>query len=131
MNIQTIASLDALTDFLQDGDALVNFTSEAIASLTPAVSISQDGTARLINGPAYPVISELDANTIIPLLADVGRLVVVADGIDKSAEFVAQLSRQQVPHVVCVLEQICAADAFMDDEDSETVAERLRQLGYI
>ncbi|MCP4505528.1 MAG: hypothetical protein GY826_03940, partial [Fuerstiella sp.] len=61
MNIQTIASIDALTDFLQDGDALVNFTSEAIASLTPAISISQDGTARLINGPAYPVDSEVDA----------------------------------------------------------------------
>ncbi len=131
MNIQTIASTDALTDFLQDGDALVNFTSEAIASLAPAVSISQDGTASLINGPAYPVDSELDAKTVIPLVADVGRLVVVADGIDKSAEFVAQLSTHKVPHVVCVLEQICEADAFMDEDDSEAVAERLRQLGYI
>ena len=131
MNIQTIASIDALTDFLQDGDALVNFTSEAIASLTPAVSISQDGTAKLINGPAYPVASEVDAKAIITLVADVGRLVVVSDGIDKSAEFVAQLSTQKVPYVVCVLEQICAADAFMDEDDSEAVVERLRQLGYI
>ncbi|HIE99612.1 MAG TPA: hypothetical protein EYG03_29980 [Planctomycetes bacterium] len=131
MNIQTIVSIDTLTDFLKDGDALVNFTSEAIASLTPAVSISQDGTARLVNGPAYPVNAEVDAKAIIPLLADAGRLVVVTDGIDKSAEFVAQLSTQKVPHIVYVLEQICAADAFMDEEDSEAVAERLRQLGYI
>ncbi len=28
-------------------------------------------------------------------------------------------------------EQACEADAFMDEEDSEAVAERLRQLGYI
>ena len=28
-------------------------------------------------------------------------------------------------------EESCNADAFMDEEDSEAVAERLRQLGYI
>ncbi|MCP4508434.1 MAG: hypothetical protein GY826_18845, partial [Fuerstiella sp.] len=98
---------------------------------TPAISISQDVTARLVSGLAYPVDSEVDANAIIPLVAVIGRLVVVSDGIDKSAEFVAQLSTQKISHVVCVLEQICEADAFMDEDDSEAVAERLRQLGYI
>ena len=29
------------------------------------------------------------------------------------------------------VEETCSADAFMDEEDSEAVAERLRQLGYI
>ena len=60
MNIRTVNSIDALTELLQDGDVLINFTSEAIASLAPAVSISQDGRAGLIQGPAYPVDGNID-----------------------------------------------------------------------
>jgi hypothetical protein len=131
MNIRTVNSLDALTDILQDSDVLINFTSEAIASLAPAVSISQDGTAKLIDGPAYPVDAEVDAKAISCLITNEQRLVVVTDGIDKSEQIVAQLSEHNVTCVVCVLDQVCAADAFMDEEDSEAVAERLRQLGYI
>ena len=131
MNTRTIVSTDALAEILEDGDALINFTSEAVATLAPAVSISQDGTPRLINGPAYPVAANVDVTAISRLVADTTRLVVVTDGIDKSEELAAQLSMQNVPHVVCVLDQVCAADAFMDEEDSEAVAERLRQLGYI
>jgi hypothetical protein len=131
MNIRTINSTDALNDVLQDSDALVNFTSEAIASLAPAVSLSRDGTAKLINGPAYPVDADVDAKAISSLVTNEQRLVVITDSIDKSEQFVAQLSEFDITCVVCVLDQLCAADAFMDEKDSEAVAERLRQLGYI
>lgn len=131
MNIRTINSTDALNDVLRDGDALVNFTSDAIASLAPAVSLSRDGTAQLINGPAYPVDAEADAKAISCLVTTEQRLVVVTDGIDKSEKLVAQLSELGTTCVVCVLDQLCDSDAFMDEEDSDAVAERLRQLGYI
>ena len=131
MNIRTINSTDALSEVLQDGDALVNFTSEAIASLAPAVSLSQDGTAKLINGPAYPVDAKVDAKAIRCLVTNDQRLVVITDGIDKSEQLVAQLSEFGITCVVCVLDQLCDSDAFMDEEDSDAVAERLRQLGYI
>ena len=131
MNTPTTISIDALDTVLQDGDAIINFTSEALAAPAAAVSLSQDGTAKLINGPAYPIAADTDAQAISALMTDGKRLVVVTDGSDKVAEFVARISAAQVPHLVCIPDEACAADAFMDEEDADAVAERLRQLGYI
>jgi hypothetical protein len=33
--------------------------------------------------------------------------------------------------LLCTLTEDCGAEAFMDEEDAEAVAERLRQLGYL
>lgn len=129
MSKQTIA-LDKLNDFLQDGDALINCTGEAIAATVPALSINSDGTARLINGPAYPVNGEDTAALQSLANENVNRFVIVADG-DSGKAFETACAAANLPHVTCILENTCDADAFMDEEDSEAVAERLRQLGYI
>jgi hypothetical protein len=132
MSTQTRISRDALHEFLDGGDVLVNFTSEAIAHAESTVSLSADGTAKLVTGTAYPVSAIADAKGIARLLTSgVGRFVVASDGQSNVAEFVTQLEARNISHVVCVLEEACDADAFMDEEDSEAVAERLRQLGYI
>ena len=125
-----ILSPDQLSGFLQEGDALINCTSEAIAVPVRALSINSDGTARLINGPAYPVRG--DATTAVGSLKDVSvdRFVIVADGASGD-QFAAACDDAKQPYVVCVTEKSCAADAFMDEEDSEAAAERLRQLGYL
>ncbi len=129
MSRQSI-TLDHLASFLQDGDALINCSTEAIAATVPAVSINSDGTARLINGPAYPVKGDATAAVQSLNAEDVTRFVVVADG-DGGQQYVDALKAADYPFVLCELESSCGADAFMDEEDSEAVAERLRQLGYI
>ena len=129
MSKQTL-SIDQLASFLQDGDALINCTNEAIAATVPALSINSDGTARLINGPAYPVNG--DANNAMRSLnvENVTRFVIVADG-ESGKTFETACTAANLPHITCVVESSCDAGAFMDEEDSEAVAERLRQLGYL
>ena len=75
MSTQTRISRDALHEFLDGGDVLVNFTSEAIAHAESTVSLSADGTAKLVTGTAYPVSAIADAKGIARLLTSgVGRL---------------------------------------------------------
>lgn len=120
---------ETLAEFLEDGDAIINFGSETVAVNAPALSLDSDGNAKLSDGPAYPVRS--DPAAVAKALHDTGikRCVVVTD--DASCHAAAAFSAAAIPHVVCVLEPSCDAESFMDDEDSEAVAERLRQLGYI
>ena len=130
MTTQT-TTRDSLNDVLQDGDALLNLTSEAIAAAVPAVSRNSDGTARLISGPAYP-LGEPAAETVSSLKnSDVQRFVVVADSREASTVWEDGLKSEGLSVAVYLLEESCQADAFMDQEDSEAVAERLRQLGYL
>jgi hypothetical protein len=132
MTIQTSLSRDTLHDFVEEGDALINFTGEVIAGSLSAVSIADDGTAKLTNGTVFPVNTPVSARAVMPLLtAGVRRFVVVSNGSSSAAEFTSELAAAELPHVCCVLQEACDADAFMDDDDSEAVALRLRQLGYI
>jgi hypothetical protein len=121
---------EQLTGFLQDGDVLINLGLEAIAASAPAVSINADGSARIIDGPAYP-LSATSAEAVANISTDqVARFVL--RGSENDCQLFAQTLEATGHHcVACVTEAACAADAFMDDEDSEAVAERLRQLGYL
>jgi hypothetical protein len=44
---------------------------------------------------------------------------------------VRELTACGVRCLLCTLTEDCGAEAFMDEEDAEAVAERLRQLGYL
>ena len=133
MSTQVYLTRDALADFAEPGDVIVNFTSDSIAASVPSLSFSPDGLPRLTQGAAYPVSCDTpDIDSLQAILSQGNsRLVVVADGSAGGDEFMRRLASTNLPYVVCMLEESCAADAFMDEEDSEAVAERLRQLGYI
>lgn len=125
-----VLSNEQLTAFLQQGDALINAGSEAIAATVPAVSVNSDGTARLINGPAYPLAGNSSAAVAAIEADDVSRFVI--RGTEQQCEpFASAMEQAARNYVVCLPEKSCQADSFMDDEDSEAVAERLRQLGYL
>ena len=121
---------EELNDFLQEGDAIINCSDEALATVMPALSVNSDGTARLIQGPAYPVAG--DASRAIESLAEtsVKRFVVICSS-NNGQQYAEALKAAGVEFVSCIFEQACNSDAFMDEEDAEAVAERLRQLGYL
>lgn len=132
MTAQTTISRDTLHDFVEVGDVLLNFTNEAIASSVEAVSCGADGTATLTTGTAYPVASRVSAKMLSSLLeAGLRRFVVISNGDNAAVQFAAELNELGLPCVCCVLEELCDAESFMDQNDSDAVAERLRQLGYI
>ncbi len=133
MSTQVYLTLDALADFAEPGDVIVNFTNDSIAASVPSVSFSPDGLPSLTQGAAYPVSCDTpDMDSLHAILSrGNSRLVIVLNGSAGGDEFVRRLASTKLPYVVCMLEESCAADAFMDAEDSEAVAERLRQLGYI
>ena len=130
---QVYLTRDALADFAEPGDAIVNFASESIAASVPSISFSSDGSASLTQSAAHSVACDpVNVDSLRTLMSQgVDRIVVVSHGSAAGDAFARQLVVASLPHVVCLLEESCDADAFMDEEDSEAVAERLRQLGYI
>ncbi|MEQ9411242.1 MAG: hypothetical protein RIK87_26245 [Fuerstiella sp.] len=133
MTESTTLSRNTLNDFVDHGDVLINFTSEGIAGGVPYVGTDAEGNLTVSKGLAWPITGVPDAAAVSTVLPpDVSRLVIVSDGGHRATDFAAALRTQNnVAGVVCVLEETCDADAFMDEDDAEAVAERLRQLGYI
>lgn len=125
-------SPDALDGCLDSGDALINFSFGSISASVPYVVFGEDGTASLHSGTAKPVGANVSVDSLNTLLGDeIQRFAVVSDGGSAAVEFAAKLEGAGVAHSLLLLAEDCTADAFMDEEDSEAVAERLRQLGYI
>ena len=58
-------------------------------------------------------------------------VVVVDEAFDHIDEITSVLNHSGLTFQICLLQSSCDAEAFMDEADSEAVAERLRQLGYI
>ena len=58
-------------------------------------------------------------------------MVISEENCSDAAVLTRELCTQGIPHLHCTLMNACDADAFMDEEDTEAVTERLRQLGYI
>ena len=132
MTTEVTAFADAVDGLVDCGDALINFSIEAIPCSVPFMTFAHDGSASLKSGAAMPVGNSADAGRAMSLLSDdIRRFVVISNGGSAAAEFAAQLAAAEVPHLLVLLTEDCTADAFMDEEDSEAVAERLRQLGYI
>lgn len=132
MTTQTTVSVDALDSLIEDGDTLINLTSAALSCSVPFVECSQDGKVKIGTGQPTPVAQDVSAESIQALQTDaVKRFVIVSDGSQVARELSEQLTSAGIANSSIVLAEDCAADSFMDEDDSEAVAERLRQLGYI
>lgn len=134
MSLQCTATADCITSVLLAGDAILNLSSQSlkVAAGIPFVSVS-GGRLTLTSVPFSVCWNSLLAASLNGLLSDdVLRLVVVSeDGCPAAAEVLRLLQSRGLPHCHCVLAGGCDAESFMDDEDAEAVAERLRQLGYL
>lgn len=129
---QLTISPKALEDNLSSGDAVINFSFDTLTCDAQFVSFAENGQALLSFGAATPVGQTADSAALVSLLSDdVRRFVVVSDGGTAAVKFASSLAAAGIAHKLLLLAEDCNADAFMDEEDSEAVAERLRQLGYI
>ncbi|MCA9057084.1 MAG: hypothetical protein KDA85_01235 [Planctomycetaceae bacterium] len=135
MNNPCSATADSITSILLAGDAVLNLSGEPLNTVSGTLYIAaNNGETRLQAEPAQVNWTTDLAASIPGLVTDgVQRLVVVANDAtdDVPMAVVRELEAQNVPCVLCTLSVDCDADAFMDEEDAEAVAERLRQLGYI
>lgn len=132
MTTQTTVSSEGLLDVIEDGDVLINFTANLLECSLPFVSCSPDGEAQIATGQPLPVAGNIKTDAVVALQSDqTKRFVVLSDGSQQAREFVDQLTAAGAATASFVLAEDCAADSFMDEGDSEAVAERLRQLGYI
>lgn len=132
MTTQTTVTPESLLDVIEDGDVLINFTPNPLSCDLPFVSCSPDGEAQIATGQPSAVAGNINAVAVAALQSDQAeRFVVLSDGSQQAREFADQLTAAGAATASFVLAEDCAADSFMDEGDSEAVAERLRQLGYI
>ena len=134
MTTQCSSTANSITEVLLAGDAVLNLTQQPLNTIRGTQFVSADaGSLSCGRTPA----SVFWNHSLVPSLhklvsGDVTRLVVVSEEHCSDAEFVVrELSAHSIPHLHCTLLSSCDADAFMDEEDTEAVTERLRQLGYI
>lgn len=134
MTVQCTATADAITGVLLAGDVVLNFSPQPLNTTAETRYVAEsDGGFRILAKSAQIRRGPALAETLPSLISDeILRLVVVSEENCPDAEHtVRELAERGVPHLHCTLMSNCDADAFMDEEDTEAVTERLRQLGYI
>lgn len=124
----------SITEVLLGGDAVLNLTPQTLNVVhgTPFIGVA-DGQLCLSAKPAAIQWQQHLADSVRKLaLPEIARVVIVTDATTADAASVTgAFAASGIPHVLCVLQVACDAEAFMDEADAEAVAERLRQLGYL
>jgi hypothetical protein len=129
----------SITEVLLGGDLILNLSSQALATAHGArylqFSLSSDsgGSLQVTREPCCVAWHAAIPGCFGSLSAlDFDRIVVV---VESASEFgptvLRELTACGVRCLLCTLTEDCGAEAFMDEEDAEAVAERLRQLGYL
>jgi trehalose-6-phosphatase len=134
MTTQCSSTANSITEVLLAGDAVLNLTQQPLNAITGTHFLTIEGDSfRCVPYPSSVSWHARLASSLKQLAEfDVNRIVVVSDEHSGDAEQVLrELSTRHIAHVHCVLINACDEDAFMDEEDAEAVAERLRQLGYL
>lgn len=124
----------SITEVLLGGDAVLNLTPQTLNVMhgTPFIGVA-DGQLCLSAEPTAIHWQYHLADSVRKLvLPDISRVVIITDATTSDVSSVSgAFAASGISHVVCVLQDTCDADAFMDEADAEAVAERLRQLGYL
>ncbi|MFM7037406.1 MAG: hypothetical protein ACKO2L_06755 [Planctomycetaceae bacterium] len=124
----------SITEVLLGGDAVLNLTPQTLNVVhgTQFIGVA-DGRLCLSAKPAAIDWQPHFADSIRQLtMPDISRIVIITDAATGDASSVSRaFAASGIPHMICVLRDVCDADAFMDEADAEAVAERLRQLGYL
>ena len=134
MTVQCTATAEAVTGVLLAGDVLLNLSHQPLNTTADTLfAVDINGKLQIVAVAASLKWRPALAGSLPQLLSsEVQRIVVVADEDCSNVELlVRELATQRIPHLHCTLMNSCDADAFMDEEDTEAVTERLRQLGYI
>lgn len=134
MTVRCSSTRDAISGILLAGDAVLNLSPQQLNCVadTPFLTVS-GRTLQVVREPANVDWRDgLETSPDAMAAEEVARVVIVSTADCPLADrAVAAFETAGIPHVHCTLAEDCDADAFMDDADSDAVAERLRQLGYI
>jgi hypothetical protein len=134
MTAQCSSTANSITEVLLAGDVVLNLTQQPLNTVGGTVFVSAAGDTLSRSRIQSSVVWKHSlVNSLAKLISgDITRIVVVSEDNCSDAEIVIrELSTRSIPHLHCTLMNSCDADAFMDEEDTEAVTERLRQLGYI
>ena len=134
MTNQCSSTANSITEVLLAGDAVLNLTQQPLNTSTGTRFVSASGDLLALDHSGSSVLWKHAYAASLPgiMSAEVARLVVISEENCGDADRVLrELCACGIPHLHCTLMNTCAADAFMDEEDTEAVTERLRQLGYI
>lgn len=134
MTVRCSSTPAAISGVLIAGDAVLNLSPQPLNCVAGTRYVHAKGDGLTVTDvPGALIWRPRLAGSLSSLPdADVTRIVVVSDEDDPQADDVlAAMDDAGIPHLHCTLASACEADAFMDDEDAEAVAERLRQLGYL
>lgn len=134
MTIQCSSTANSIMEVLLAGDAVLNLTQQNLNTMPGTLFVSPSDDQLDLSCAASTVRWKREYNASLSRLlsGDVTRLVVISEGdCPDSDSVVNDLCARGIPHLHCLLMNSCDADAFMDDDDTEAVTERLRQLGYI
>ena len=134
MTTQCSSTANSITEVLLAGDAVLNLTQQPLNATIGTQFVSAAGDRLFLARSRTSVHWQNSYGASLPgiVSGEVARLVVVSEENCSDADSVVRaLSAHGIPHLHCTLMNSCDADAFMDEEDTEAVTERLRQLGYI
>ncbi len=134
MTTQCSSTASSITEILLAGDAVLNLTAQPLNAVAGTLFVEASGDQLRLSPFGGSVVWRSSFRSALPAVVagDVARLVVISDEDSSDAESVARdLCALGIPHLHCTLVNTCEADAFMDQEDTQAVTERLRQLGYI
>jgi len=128
------STANSITEVILGGDALLNLTQQTLNTTQGTLYVTGSGdTLSCGTVPGNVTWRDSMGASLASLHgSEISRIVVVSEEHCSDAKrLVSELIRQNIPYLHCTLMALCEADAFMDEEDTEAVTERLRQLGYL
>ncbi len=134
MTTECSSTSDSITSVLMAGDAVLNLSQQPLNTVAGTLFVAAHEDRLSICRTPSSVIWRSGMSRSLQQLqsATVDRIVVISEENCSDAAFVTrELNSHGIPHLHCTLMHACDADAYMDEEDTEAVTERLRQLGYI
>ena len=134
MTTECSSTADAITGVLMAGDAVLNLSQQPLNTVAGTLYIAAHDDQLTFRDTPSAVHWRLGmSRSLLQLQSSaVDRIVVISDeNCSDAAVVTRELDTHGIPHLHCTLMNACDSDAFMDEEDTEAVTERLRQLGYI
>lgn len=134
MTTECSSTADAITGVLMAGDAVLNLSQQPLNTVAGTRYVSAyDDRLTFRDTPSSVHWRPGMSRSLLQLQSPtVDRIVVISDeNCSDAAVVTRELDAHGIPHLHCTLMNACDSDAFMDEEDTEAVTERLRQLGYI
>ena len=134
MTTECSSTADAITGVLLAGDIVLNLTQQSLNTIAGTLFVAVDNDELAISRTPSFVQWHFGLLQALHQLrsTSVNRIVVISEEhCGDAAIVVRELSARGIHCLHCTLMNGCDSDAFMDEEDTEAVTERLRQLGYI